>query len=105
MQARAKAVAEARGLQYTDIATAIGRSAGAVGRALKETPAKRSPTLVDIFNYLCAEDGIAVGPQEVLQLVRQAPESAALLAAIFEEVAALLRDAAARPGRKRRPSL
>ena len=106
MQARARAAMAVKGLTYKALSAQIGRSAGAVGRALNDTPAKASPTLKDIFNYLCVPErpALASAVGVARQLAAQAPESAALLAAVFEQIAALLRSASvSRPGRTRTP--
>lgn len=84
-----------------DLAAALGCASGTVGRALNDTPAKATPTLERIFNYLCSPS-VRASRDELLQLAHRAPESAALLAALFEEVARLLRRAPdVKPGRTR----
>ena len=107
MQARARAALANQRLSRKTLGAAIGRSPGAVGRALNETPAKASPTLRDIFNHLCSTeaDPVDAAANVTRQLAAQAPESAGLLAAVFEEVAALLRAASVpRPDKRRMPS-
>lgn len=102
MQARAKAARDEKGLSNVEIAAVLGCAAGTIGRALNESPAKATPTLESIFNYLCAEMP-ASGRDQVRQLAQQAPESAALLAALFEEVAQVLRNASGiKTGKKRK---
>lgn len=104
MQARARAAREEKGLKNATIAAALGCAAGTVGRLLNETPARATSTLELIFNYLCVDSPVPSGPAQVISLARQTPESAALLAALFEELAALLRSASATtPGRTRTP--
>lgn len=104
MQARAKAARDAKGVTNVELAAELGVAAGTIGRALNETPAKATQTLERIFNYLCAESPPS-SRDRVRRLARQAPESAALLAELFEEVAGLLRAASRlRSDRKDRQS-
>jgi len=104
MQARAKAARDDKGLTNVGLAAELGVAAGTIGRALNETPAKATRTLESVFNYLCAESPPS-SRDRVRRLAQQAPESAALLAELFEEVAELLRAASGlRSDRKGRPS-
>jgi hypothetical protein len=82
----------AAGLGHKEIAKEIKRSPGAVGKALSNDPAKATPTLSDIFNYFFS----AQSPETDLrtrarELALRAPETAALLSAVFREVSELLR--------------
>lgn len=101
MQVRAIAARDALALSNVDLAEALGCASGTIGRALNDEPARATPTLERIFNYLCAPSGQA-SRDHVLKIAQRVPESAALLAALFEEIAQLLRSAAAvKPDRTR----
>jgi hypothetical protein len=79
-----------RGLKNRELAKLIGRSPGAVGAALSAAPAKNSQTLRDIFNYLFPPAAEAALIGHASQLAERSPETAALLSAVFRDLADLL---------------
>lgn len=90
MQAQAVDALRDRKLNQKDLAERIGRSVSAVGQALRTKPAANSETLRDIFNYLFPQSAQAALTGHARQLARQVPEVAALLSAIFRDLADLL---------------
>jgi hypothetical protein len=92
MQARAIAARDERSLTNVELAEILRCAPGTIGHALNDTPARATPTLERIYNYLCVSTRPTTR-DDVLDIARRAPESAALLAALFEEVAQLLRSA------------
>lgn len=68
----------------------VGRSPGAVGAALSASPAKNSETLRDIFNYFFPPVAEAALLGHARQLAERSPETAALLSAVFRDLADLL---------------
>lgn len=96
MQAQALAAREEKGLTNEALASATGCSVGAIARALNAQPAKATPTLEAIFKYLCDAPAVPGDLQaEIRRLAQRTPDTAALLATLFEEVARVLRRAAA----------
>jgi len=92
MQARSRAAMHGLGLKKKDVAQRIGRSPGAVGVALSEVPAKNSQTLKDIFNYFFPPAAEASLAGRARELAERSPETAALLSAVFRDLADLLID-------------
>lgn len=90
MQARSRAALRDLGLKKKDVAQLIGRSPGAVGAALSEVPAKNSQTLKDIFNYFFPPAAEASLAGHARELAERSPETAALLSAVFRDLADLL---------------
>ncbi len=101
MQAEAIRILEERKLSKFDLAKQIGRSEGAVGRALRERPAAETNTLQTIFNYLVPPPTAQDLTLHASALVQRSPEIAALLSAVFREIADLLNHPAATPDRRR----
>lgn len=91
MQVRSKSAVDDLGLTFKDIAARVGRSAGAVGAALTDKPARETPTLKDIFNEFCAstQDRTTL-ESHARQLAVCAPQTAELLAALLTDLAGLL---------------
>jgi hypothetical protein len=102
MQARSLHAVRDLGIKNREIAKLVGRSAGAVGQALSANPPKNSQTLQDIYNHFfptLTEDALTVHARE---LAVRAPETAALLSAVFRDLADLLsRPGGAKPGTPR----
>lgn len=105
MQARSLALLRTNGLTRKALAKEIGRSVSAVTQALNASPAKNSDTLKDIFNYFHPSTSESSLAQRARQLAHQAPETAALLSAVFRDLADLLVGASnaqgVRPGKPR----
>lgn len=79
-----------KGISKSDLAKYVGRSNSAVRMALSAKPAKNSLTLRAIFNYMCPQEKEGSLTTHAQQLAAQAPETAALLAALFRDLADLL---------------
>lgn len=90
MQAKVIATLRARKLSKKELAGKIGRSVSAVGLALRTSPAADSKTLREIFNYLFPPPTPAALVGHARELARQSPETAALLSALFRDLADLL---------------
>ncbi len=95
MQMRSAQAMRELGLKNKDVAKLIGRSAGAVGQALSANPAKNSQTLQNIFNYFFPAPAEKALKTHARELAVRAPETAALLSAVFRDLADLM----IRPGR------
>ncbi len=90
MQARSIEALRARKLKKKDLAKRIERSVSAVGHALRASPPQKSDTLQDIFNYFFPPQDEVTLALHARQLALQAPETAALLSAVFRDLADLL---------------
>lgn len=101
MQAEAIRILGDRRLSKLDLAKQIGRSEGAVGRALREKPAAETATLQAIFNYLIPSPTAQDLTLHASALAQRSPEIAALLSAVFREIADLLTHPTATPDRRR----
>lgn len=102
MQTEARQQMEARGLKNIDLVKAIGMSEGAIGRALSaKQPAANTPTLRAIFNHLFPSPATQDLKVHANALAQRSPETAALLSAVFREIADLLTHPVANSGRPR----
>ena len=90
MQAEALRLLDERKLSRLELAKQINCSEGAVGRALRERPAAETATLRAIFNYLSPSPTTHDLTQHASALAQRSPETAALLSAVFREIAELL---------------